>query len=135
MIKLSIKARTVVKASTKTSPSITVIWGVGGICSRITGINATNETIKAPILTILLCRFCSWKKIPILMIAKSNRGIKIVTIPTIGLLKRRICKWAELKASGLYFFESLILFSFSCSKEEAANIVRGNDYSYSLFIF
>lgn len=43
-----------VKASTKTKISTKVIVEVGGICSLIVGINATNETMIAAMAEILL---------------------------------------------------------------------------------
>ena len=115
MLRLSRRAKIVVMASINTNPSTTVIVGVGGICSLITGTNATNETMIAAILTILLWRSCSSKKIPKLMMDKRRRGKKMVRIPTTGFLKSGTLKLAALKASGLYFpeaFDFLILFFF-----------------------
>jgi hypothetical protein len=55
-LRLSNNARIVVIASLKTRIYTRVMIGVGGICYLIVGIKATNETMIAPIETILLCR-------------------------------------------------------------------------------
>ena len=54
IIKLSIKTNIVVRASANTKTYTTVIVGVGGIWSLITGTKATIDTMIAAILTILL---------------------------------------------------------------------------------
>lgn len=112
IIKLSIKTNIVVRASANTKTYTTVIVGVGGIWSLITGTKATIDTMIAAILTILLWRSGSSKKIPKFIMDSSNRGKKIVKIPTTGFLKRGTRKLAALNAFGFYFPEAFPFFAF-----------------------
>ena len=112
IIKLYSKTNIVVRASAKTKTSTTVIVGVGGIWSLMTGTKATMDTIIAAILTILLWRSASSKKIPKLIMDSSNKGKKIVRMPTTGFLKRGTRKLAALNACGFYFPEAFPFFAF-----------------------
>ena len=63
-----------------------IMWGLGGICYLIVGINATNAIIRADIEPILLPNPLSWKNMPKLINAKSPSGKNMVTIDAKGSL-------------------------------------------------
>ena len=112
IIKLYSKTNIVVRAYANTNTSTTVIVGVGGIWSRITGTKATMETMMAAILTIRLWRSGSSKNIPKFMIDSKSKGKKIVKMPTMGFLKRGTLKLAALNAWGFSFPEAFPFLAF-----------------------
>lgn len=71
-----------------------MIWGLGGIYARITGIRATNAIKRAAKLPIRSPRPVSWKNMPKLITPRSQRGMNIVKSVTPGNLYKGIVKWA-----------------------------------------